>query len=79
MVNAKVLLTTTFIASTVFAQGPAPAPIAPPSAGGPGAPADVSVKPWNTRTRLTGDLPVTDLGTCTWNVRIPVASWSDSS
>ena len=41
MVNAKVLLTTTFIASTVFAQGPAPAPIAPPSAG---APADVSVK-----------------------------------
>ena len=41
MVNAKVLLTTTFIASTVFAQGPAPAPIAPPSAGGP---ADVSVK-----------------------------------
>ena len=44
MVNAKVLLTTTFIASTVFAQGPAPAPIAPPSAGVPGAPADVSVK-----------------------------------
>jgi hypothetical protein len=44
VVNAKVLLTTTFIASTVFAQGPAPAPIAPPSAGGPGAPADVSVK-----------------------------------
>ena len=45
MVNAKVLLTTTFVASTVFAQGPAPAPIAPPSAGGatPGA-ADVSVK-----------------------------------
>ena len=41
MVNAKVLLTTTFVASTVFAQGPAPAPIAPPSAG---APADVSVK-----------------------------------
>ena len=41
MVNAKVLLTTTFIASTVFEQGPAPAPIAPPSAG---APADVSVK-----------------------------------
>ena len=41
MVNAKVLLTTTFIASTVFAQGSAPAPIAPPSAG---APADVSVK-----------------------------------
>jgi len=41
VVNAKVLLTTTFIASTVFAQGPAPAPIAPPSAG---APADVSVK-----------------------------------
>jgi hypothetical protein len=45
VVNAKVLLTTTFVASTVFAQGPAPAPIAPPSAGGatPGA-ADVSVK-----------------------------------
>ena len=45
MVNAKVLLTTTFVASTVFAQAPAPAPIAPPSAGGatPGA-ADVSVK-----------------------------------
>jgi len=41
VVNAKVLLTTTFIASTVFAQGSAPAPIAPPSAG---APADVSVK-----------------------------------
>ncbi len=41
MVNAKVLLTTTFIASTVFAQGSAPAPLAPPSAG---APADVSVK-----------------------------------
>ena len=41
MVNAKVLLTTTFLAGTVFAQGPAPAPIAPPSAG---APADVSVK-----------------------------------
>jgi hypothetical protein len=41
VVNAKVLLTTTFVASTVFAQGPAPAPIAPPSAG---APADVSVK-----------------------------------
>jgi hypothetical protein len=45
VVTAKVLLTTTFIASTVFAQGPAPAPIAPPSAAaGPGAPADVSVK-----------------------------------
>ena len=47
MVNAKVLLTTTFVASTVFAQGPAPAPIAPPSAGGaaaPGAAADVAVK-----------------------------------
>jgi len=45
VVNAKVLLTTTFVASTVFAQGPAPAPIAPPSAGAaaPGA-ADVSVK-----------------------------------
>ena len=47
MVNAKVLLATSFIASTVFAQGTAPAPIAPPSAGGatpPGAAADVSVK-----------------------------------
>ena len=47
MVNAKVLLTTTFVASTVFAQGPAPAPIAPPSAGGATAgagAADVSVK-----------------------------------
>ena len=45
MVNAKVLLTTTFVASTVFAQGPAPAPIAPPSAGGrTGRAADVSVK-----------------------------------
>ena len=40
VVNSKVLLATTFIASTVFAQGPAPAPIAPPSAGA----ADVSVK-----------------------------------
>jgi hypothetical protein len=44
VVNAKVLLTTTFIGSTVFAQGPAPAPIAPPSAAAPAAPADVSVK-----------------------------------
>ena len=44
MVNVKVLLTTTFVASTVFAQGPAPAPIAPPSTAAPGAPADVSVK-----------------------------------
>jgi hypothetical protein len=47
VVNAKVLLTTTFVASTVFAQGSAPVPIAPPSAGG-AAPAagaaDVSVK-----------------------------------
>jgi hypothetical protein len=43
VVKAKVLLTTTFVAGTVFAQGPAPAPIAPPSAGG-AAPADVSVK-----------------------------------
>lgn len=42
MVNAKaLLLTTTFVASTVFAQGPAPAPIAPPSAGGA---VDISVK-----------------------------------
>ena len=57
MVNAKVLLTTTFIASTVFAQGPAPAPIAPPSAGGagPGA-ADVSVKQ---RPTLTAEEMVT--------------------
>ena len=40
--NAKaLLLTTTFVASTVFAQGPAPAPIAPPSAGGA---VDISVK-----------------------------------
>ena len=45
MVKAKALLLSTFVASTVFAQGPAPAPIAPPSAGGPpGAAADVSVK-----------------------------------
>ena len=46
VVKAKALLTTTFLASTVFAQGPAPAPIAPPSAGGPaGAGAvDISVK-----------------------------------
>ena len=51
--KAKLLLTTTFIASTVFAQGPAP--IAPPSAGtgsaaggattaAPGGPVDISVK-----------------------------------
>jgi hypothetical protein len=40
-VNAKALLTTTFVASTVFAQGPAPTPIAPPSAGGA---VDISVK-----------------------------------
>jgi hypothetical protein len=51
-VKAKLLITTTFMASTVFAQGPAsgPAPIAPPSAGAgttgtPGAgPVDISVK-----------------------------------
>ena len=57
VVNAKVLLTTTFIASTVFAQGPGPAPIAPPSAGGaaPGA-ADVSVKQ---RPTLTAEEMVT--------------------
>ncbi|HEY7270399.1 MAG TPA: hypothetical protein VH951_11275 [Dehalococcoidia bacterium] len=59
MVNAKVLLTTTFVASTVFAQGPAPAPapIAPPSAGGaaPGA-ADVTVKQ---RPTLTSEEMVT--------------------
>ncbi len=48
--KAKLLITTTFMASTVFAQGPAP--IAPPSAGtgagaaaAPGAgPVDISVK-----------------------------------
>ena len=44
MVNAKALLTTTFVASTVFAQGPAPTPIAPPSAGGAGGAVDISVK-----------------------------------
>jgi len=57
VVNSKVLLLTTFIASTVFAQGPAPAPIAPPSAGGagPGA-ADVSVKQ---RPTLTAEEMVT--------------------
>jgi hypothetical protein len=44
VVNAKALLTTTFVASTVFAQGPAPAPIAPPSAGGAGGAVDISVK-----------------------------------
>ena len=57
VVNAKVLLVTTFLASTVFAQGPAPAPIAPPSAGGavPGA-ADVSVKQ---RPTLTAEEMVT--------------------
>ena len=57
VVNSKVLLVTTFIASTVFAQGPAPAPIAPPSAGGaaPGA-ADVSVKQ---RPMLTAEEMVT--------------------
>jgi hypothetical protein len=59
VVNAKVLLTTTFVASTVFAQGPAPAPapIAPPSAGGaaPGA-ADVTVKQ---RPTLTSEEMVT--------------------
>ena len=57
--KAKLLLTTTFIASTVFAQGPAPspAPIAPPSAGGgptgpAGGPVDISVKQ---RPMLTPD------------------------
>jgi hypothetical protein len=48
VVNAKVLLTTSFLASTVFAQGTPPAPIAPPSAPAAAAPgpgtADVSVK-----------------------------------
>jgi len=50
-VKAKLLLTTTFIASTVFAQGPSPSPtpIAPPSAGtgaaaAPGGEVDISVK-----------------------------------
>lgn len=52
MVNAKVLLTTTFIASTVLAQGPGPAPISPPSAGA----ADVSVKQ---RPMLTAEEMVT--------------------
>ena len=49
--KAKLLLTTTFMASTVFAQGPAsgPAPIAPPSAAAPAdapgaGPVDISVK-----------------------------------
>lgn len=38
MAKAKLILTTTFLASTVFAQGPAP--LAPPSAGAPaGTPA----------------------------------------
>jgi hypothetical protein len=45
--KTKLILTTTFLASTVFAQGPAP--LAPPSAGAPaGAPApgavDINVK-----------------------------------
>jgi hypothetical protein len=46
VVKVKALLMSTFVASTVFAQGPTPPPIAPPSAGGPGTPgaADVSVK-----------------------------------
>ena len=52
VVNSKVLLVTTFIASTVFAQGPAPTPIAPPSAGA----ADVSVKQ---RPTLTAEEMVT--------------------
>jgi hypothetical protein len=52
VVNSKVLLVSTFIASTVFAQGPAPAPIAPPSAGA----ADVSVKQ---RPTLTAEEMVT--------------------
>jgi hypothetical protein len=45
VVKAKVFLTTTFIAGTVFAQGAAPpaAPIAPPSAG-PANGVDLSVK-----------------------------------
>ena len=47
MVNVKALLTTTFVASTVLAQGPAPTPIAPPSAGGA---VDISVKQRPTRT-----------------------------
>jgi hypothetical protein len=42
VVKAKVLLTTTFLASTVFAQGSAP--LAPPSAGTGAGAADISVK-----------------------------------
>jgi hypothetical protein len=44
VVNVKALLTTTFVASTVLAQGAAPTPIAPPSAGGPAGAVDISVK-----------------------------------
>jgi hypothetical protein len=47
VVKAKLILTTTFLGSAVFAQGspPSPAPIAPPSAGpGTGGPVDISVK-----------------------------------
>jgi hypothetical protein len=49
VVKAKLFLSTTFIASTVFAQGPAPGPstTVPPPAGAaaaPGAPVDISVK-----------------------------------
>jgi hypothetical protein len=46
-VKAKLLLATTFVTSTVFAQAPAPGPtpIAPPSAEtGAGGPVDISVK-----------------------------------
>ena len=51
--KAKLLLTTTFMASTVFAQGSAPTPISPPSAG---TPVDLSVKQ---RPTLTGDEMIT--------------------
>jgi hypothetical protein len=55
VVKAKLFLSTTFIASTVFAQGPAtnPPPVSPPSAGaGAAAPVDISVKQ---RPTLTPD------------------------
>jgi hypothetical protein len=46
VVKVKVVLMSTLLAGTVFAQGPTSAPIAPPSAGGAPVPgtADVSVK-----------------------------------
>ena len=48
----KLLLATTFVASTVFAQGAPPAPPAPMTAGGGGGQADLSVKQ---RPMLTPD------------------------